>query len=389
MTQGRRFCTACGSPLSPGARFCEECGHPVGAPAPASSPSRGLPLRVIIPFATLPTGVFSEKRVVLVIAQDTLVAIVPPGTIAGQIKKTREALSSALEDAGIAPRDFWEASAALSPVLPRAYLAPRQVPGGLLDQVSFIRSRLGLDQAPWLRYMGMKIPDILAESPESRTIPLQEVCYVRGEDLVEDRAGEDLLVIRLPDREERFFLSEGCYYPARAALIALLKDRDRRGAAPERIVSIVPACFEPGRKDFGFQYVFNLIFSDWRLILAVSPGGEDEVERRWDAYAESVRKRAKQQGVSLEAYAAGADWSDAPWQEFRKRTIPEILDPDGVNFFIPYTCITGIACRPGKKYGITLSLPSHTLTFEADPLFAPGPFRAARDALCGVLSITL
>jgi len=104
---------------------------------------------------------------------------------------------------------------------------------------------------------------------------------------------------------------------------------------------------------------------------------------------ESIRKNAKQTGVSVEAYSAGADWKDAPWQEFRQRSFPEIFDSDGVNFFIPYTSLTGVIYKAGRKSTISLSLPSHTLTLEADPLFAPGPLRIAQAALRGVLSITL
>jgi hypothetical protein len=231
--------------------------------------------------------------------------------------------------------------------------------------------------------------EIAAENPESRRIPLEDILYVRGEDLVEDQNGDDLLVVRTTDSEEHYRLSLGCYYPAKVTLISLLEKQQQMDPSSERIISIVPACFEPGPKDFDFQYVFNLIFTDRRLILAVTPGGEDEVERRWDSFMESIGKKAKQRGVSLEVYAAGADLDDAPWQDFRMRAIPEILDADGVNFFIPYSSMTGVAYRPGRKSTISLSLPSNTLTLEADPMFAPGPLRVAQTALKGVLSITL
>jgi hypothetical protein len=345
--------------------------------------------QVVIPFGTMQGGIFSQKDMVLVITGDSLIAAIPEGKFAGAIEATREKLSETLEGDGISPRDFWEVSALLTPDLPRAYLAPRQVPAGLREQVSSIRSRLGLEHAPWIRYAALSAGEILAESPESRRIPLEDILYVRGEDLVEDQNGEDLLVVRTKDHDERCRLALGCYYPARVTLISLLEKRYQIDPSSERIISIVPACFEPGPKDFDFQYVFNLIFTDRRLILAVTPGSEDEVERRWDRYMERIEKNAKENGVSPEAYAAGADLGDAPWQEFCTRAIPEILDADGVNFFIPYARLQGVSYRGGRKPKISLSFPSHTLELEANPLFAPGPLKKAQQALQDIVSIIL
>jgi len=386
-----RFCTACGTSLSPGARFCEQCGQPVEESLqPPSRPKVEVPgMPVVIPFGTMQGGILSQKDLVLVITEESLIATVPRGEVAAAIDGNREKIFESLDKNGISGRDFWEVSASSSPGLPHAYLTLRQIPADLCSQVNSIRSRLRLEQAPWLRYATMTPAEILAERPESRRIPLEDILYIRGEDLVDDQNGKDLLVVHTKDQVERYRLALGCYYPARLTLISLLEKRQQMYPFRERIISIVPACFEPGPKDFDFQYVFNLIFTDQRLILAVTPGGEDEVERRWDSFMERIGKEAKQRGVSLEAYSAGADWEDAPWQEFRQRSFSEILDSDGVNFFIPYSSMTGVAYRSGRKSTISLSLPSHTLTLEADPLFAPGPLRVAQAALKGVLSITL
>jgi hypothetical protein len=334
-------------------------------------------------------GIFSQKNIVLVITEDSLITAVPRGEVAAAIGGTREKISESLDESGISGRDFWEVLASLSPGLPRAYLAPRQVPAELREQVSSIRSRLGLEHAPWLRYVALSAGEILAESPESRRIPLEDILYVRGEDLVEDQNGEDLLVVRTKDQDERYRLALGCYYSARVTLISLLEKRQQMDPSSDRIISIVPACFEPGPKDFDFQYVFNLIFTDRRLILAVTPGGEDEVEQRWDAYMEGIGKKAKQQGISIEGYVTGSGLEDAPWQDFRTRSVPEILDADGVNFFIPYAHIREVMYQAGRKPKISLSLPSHTLNFEADAMFAPGPLRIAQVALKGIVPITL
>ena len=389
LTAPPRFCTACGAPLSPGARFCEQCGQQVEEVVPPPSPAHAPQIPVVIPFGTMQTGIFSFKDLVLVIPADSLVAVVPVGTVAGELNRVQEELSATLEETGISARDFWEVSAHVSPGLPHAYLTPRQVPVTLLNEIRSIRTRLGLDRAPWLRYARMTPAELLAESPDSRITARGEILYVRGEDQVADRNGEDLLVIRTRDQEDRYRLSMGSYYPARATLISRLEQWQLPALPGEQIQSIVPACFEPGPKDFDFQYVFNLLFTDRRLILAVTPGTEDEVERRGTAYREKVGQMATQQGVSPEALSAASEWWDAPWQECRRYSIHEILDSDGVNFFIPHSIIREVSYKPGRRPALTLSLPEHTLTLETDPLFTPGPLQAAQASLKGVLSITI
>ncbi|HOU80445.1 MAG TPA: zinc ribbon domain-containing protein [Methanoregulaceae archaeon] len=390
VTATSRFCTACGAPLSPGAKFCEQCGQPVAmvtaaAPVPPLLPD----VPVVIPFGAMHTGVFSRKDILLVITGDSLIAVVPKPEVSRAIEEIREQLSEALDQSGITAREFWEVSAASSPMLPRAYLGPRQVPADLAGQVNGIRSRLGLDTAPWLRYGGMRPDQIIAENPASLRVSFDDILYVRGEDLVDDRGGEDLLVVRTTHREERWRIALGGFYPARAALFSRIGKRHGLDVPGEQIVSIVPACFEPGPKEFDFQYVFNLLFSDRRLILAVTPGSEDEVERAWDHYMEAIGKKARQKGISLEAYAAGEELADAPWQEFRNRSIHEVLDADGVNYFIPYPQIRGVVYKGGRNPAITISLASHALELQADPLFAPGQLREAQQELAGKVPITI
>lgn len=389
LTAPPRFCTACGAPLSPGARFCEQCGQQVEEVVPVPFPVHIPQIPAVIPFGTMKTGIFSFKDLVLVITADSLVAVVPVGTVAGELNRVQEEISATLEETGIAARDFWEVSAHISPGLPRAYLTPRKVPVTLLNEVRSIRTRLGLDRAPWLRYARMTPAELLAESPDSRITARGEILYVRGEDQVADRNGEDLLVIRTRDQEDRYRLSMGSYYPARATLISRLEQWQLPALPGEQIQSIVPACFEPGPKDFDFQYVFNLLFTDRRLILATTSGTDEEVERQGTAYMEKVGQMATQQGMSPEAFGAASEWRDAPWQEFRQHSVHEILDSDGVNFFIPHSILKGVSYKPGRRPALTLSLPEHTLTLEADPLFSPGPLRAAQASLRGVLSITI
>jgi hypothetical protein len=235
----------------------------------------------------------------------------------------------------------------------------------------------------------MSVREILAECPGSWQIPLDTVLYVRGEDCVEEAGGEDLLVVRTPDRELHAWFSLGCYYTARATLLSRTLRRFGVGASPDRIVSIVPACFEPGPENFGFQYVFSLIFTDQQLLLAVTPGSEDHVEHQWDAFMERLKREARERGVTLEAFVAGASLADAPWQVFSKMTPAEILDSDGVNYAIPYASLRAVAYQGGNRPRITLSFPSHTLELEANPLFAPRSLKKAQAELDGKVTITL
>lgn len=380
-----RFCTACGSPLSPGKRFCEECGQPVDGTLPPPSPV----LPVVVPFGTVRGGFLSQKDVLLVIGGDSLLVVVPPPGMAKSLQSLHDSLSKALEENGILPRDFWEVSASLDPRFPRAYWAPRQVPGELRTRVASIRSRLGLDHPLWSRLTTLSGDEILAECPGSWQIPLAAILYVRGEDRVEESSGEDLLVVRTAERKDHIWFSLGCYYPARVTLGTRIQKRWGIDLSRELIGSIVPACFEPGPEDFGFQYVFSLIFTNQQLLLAITPGSEDEVERRWESFMESLRKGAKEKGVALEAYAAGADRTGAPWQIFRRMSPAEILDSDGVNYTIPYVHLRAVTYHGGKRPKIVLSLPSHTIELEADPLFAAGSLREAQRALQGKVTISL
>jgi len=104
---------------------------------------------------------------------------------------------------------------------------------------------------------------------------------------------------------------------------------------------------------------------------------------------EEIGKKARQKGVSLEASMAGEDLADAPWQDFRNRSVPGILDADGVNYFIPYPQIRGVAYKGGRNPAISISLATHTLELEANALFAPGPLRKAQQELAGKVPITI
>jgi len=391
VTHPPRFCTECGAPLSPEARFCEECGAAVsGTTLPEPQvPAPDFTVPVVIPFASAPGGMFSRTSLVLLITPDTLAAVSIPRELAGETDAIREHLGEMLEKEEISARDFWQVSAALVPGLPCAYFEPRKIPAGLKERVGSIRDRLGLDRAPWTRFGSMTPDQIIAGYPGSRSIPLADILYARGEDLAEGNNGEDLLVLRTSDREEHYRLALGGFYPARVALTSRILESRNSGTPGETVISIVPLCFEPGPEDFEFQYTFNLVFTTCRLLLAVSPGSEDEVEGRWDDFTKRLKDESRKMGISQGEYAAGTDFPDAPWQVFRTIQTGDILDADGVNYCIPYSSLQEVVYNPGRKPAISLVFPQHRLTLQADPMFATMPLRDAQQALQGILKISL
>ncbi len=391
MTVPPRFCIECGAPLSLQARFCEECGAAAdGTPPPAPQvPAPDLTAPVVIPFASAPGGIFSRTPLVLFITPDTLVTVSLPRDIAGEINAIRESLEELLEKEEISARDFQEVSATLVPGLPRAYFGPRQIPAGLKERASSIRARSGLDQAPWTRFSNITPDQIISGYPGSRCIPLSDILYVRGEDLAEGTNGEDLLVVRTRDREEHYRLALGGFYTARVALTSRIMKCRNVTSPGEKVINTVPLCFEPGPEDFEFQYTFNLIFTTGRLLLAVSPGSEDEVERRWNTFMKLLKDESRTMGVSEEEYAAGTDFPDAPWQVFRTMPTEEVLDTDGVNYCIPYSSLQEVVCSPGRKPAISLVFPQSRITLQADSMFAVRSLRDIQRALHGTLKISL
>jgi hypothetical protein len=332
---------------------------------------------------------FSRTSLVLLITSDALLTVSLPRDIAGQTATIQESLGEMLENEEISARDFWQVSATLVPGLPRAYFGPRQIPAGLKERVGSIRTCLGLDHAPWIRFAAMTPDQIIAGYPGSRSIPLADILYVRGEDLAEGSNGEDLLVVRTPDREEHYRIALGGFYTARVILTTRILQYRNAGSPGEKVISIVPLCFEPGPEDFEFQYTFNLVFTTGRLLLAVSLGSEDEVEDRWDDFMKQIKDKSRNMGLSEEEYAAGSDFPGAPWQVFRGIKPDEVLDADGVNYCIPYSSLQEVVYRPGRKPSISLVFPQHRTTLQTDSMFAVRPLRGLQQALKGILKISL
>ncbi|MDH7511006.1 MAG: zinc ribbon domain-containing protein [Methanolinea sp.] len=388
-----RFCGECGSPLTPGARFCEQCGSPVPVPARGHAPGMDVPAGsavTIIPFVQVKTGFFSLVGCTMVITGKDLVIIPWTAAMKEEMAQIQEKVLSALEKSGLDARSFWEIAASVVPGIPRSFLKAPVVPKEIQKTVIPLITGPGLSHAPWTEYQGRPPESVGADNPGTRRIPLASIEYVRGEVQSEDFAGSDLLMVRTKDREERFFIPLGLFFAARQALFSALErlmPASRQG--PEAIISIVPACFEPGPPGFEFQYYFNLVFTDRRLILAITPGTEDEVEEAWKNFDAAVRQAARERGESPGDYAAANDIPSAPWRVFERMDTGEILDYEGVNYFIPYASIREISFLPGSGPALAIQSATHTIALKlSSPDYVERPLQLAKSALQDRVRIT-
>ena len=63
MTQGNRFCTGCGTALTPAARFCASCGKPLAAAAPTPPAPAYMPPPAPVYYAPPPPAAYTEALI--------------------------------------------------------------------------------------------------------------------------------------------------------------------------------------------------------------------------------------------------------------------------------------------------------------------------------------
>ena len=112
---------------------------------------------------------------------------------------------------------------------------------------------------------------------------------------------------------------------------------------------------------FGFQYGWNLIVTDRRIVFNMV---EDAFADESDVWLQAREKEAK---------ATGREWRDldevsqpsSPWQRLARRPISELLSND-VNFFIPLHVIVAIKIVPqARRHSdeVRFIIPGEVLTF--------------------------
>ena len=313
MTPEHRFCEACGAPLSPGVRFCEGCGTQV-AVAPTAAPSikpPAVPPSVVpadrpiavIPFAYTQAGIFSVAHCTLIIYSDQVVVAYVPRARAVEMDRAKRDIEAALVKDEADPRAIWELAAGANLALPS-----RRETGTSL---------------PWEAYVTMPPSAALAEDPRNRVVGLDALVYVRGES--DSDTGTDQILIRSKDFLQTVFFELGTFFVARKALLSLLMPS--RGDW-EPVYGVLPWGSEPQVNGFGFQYGWNLIVTDRRIVFNMV---EDAFADESDVWLQAREKEAK---------ATGREWRDldevsqpsSPWQRLARRPISELLSND-VNFF--------------------------------------------------------
>lgn len=328
MTAEPRFCEECGSPLSPGVRFCEECGSPVRAPGGKSQPADGrepVPAPAdrpidVIPFAHTHGGLFSVRGCTLVVYPDRCVLAYVPSSREPEMERARSAIERALEEGRVEAHDIWVTAGGPG------------MTGPLFDSI-------GVPERPWEAYSAMPPGEILAEDPRNRAVFRDAIVYVRGER--DGDTGTEQVMVRTPDEVLTLYCELGTFFSARNALVSLV---EAAPGTPEAVFGVIPFGNEPQVDGFGFQYVWNLVVTDRRIIYCMIEDEEADEAGAWlDAREQETR-------------AAGRDWregeeagrSDAPWQRRAATPVSRLLETD-VNFFLPLGAITEVQVEPGGR----------------------------------------
>jgi hypothetical protein len=186
MSEGQRYCTACGSPTAPGNAFCGQCGKPVdgrtagpvvaggvAAPAnPVAPPAAGAPVAApattasgeqilgIIPNLQRKRGMFAYDAVVLVVTTQRLILAV----------LTADMLKQAAADATREARE--------------------QGKGFLATTWATMTSGMSYHR----RYFEMTPDRILAENRQNSMIPLAQVINVRFRNRTGANDPDDLIL---------------------------------------------------------------------------------------------------------------------------------------------------------------------------------------------------
>ncbi len=322
MSDEPRFCEECGSPLSAGVRFCEECGTPVPAGRGATAP---IPLPAdhpiaVVPFAHTRSGLFSIRNCTLVVYPDRCLLAYVPTSRELEMKRARSGIERALEDEQVEASELWTTGGETGTTRP-----------------SFDAN--GVSERPWEAYWAMNPGDVLAEDPRNRVVVRDAIVYVRGER--DGDTGTEQILVRTPDEVLTLYFELGTFFPARNALFSLVEPAM---GTTETALGVIPYGSEPQVDGFGFQYVWDLVVTDRRVVYCLIEENEGDEAGAWlDA-----RER--------EARAAGREWrqgeeagrGDAPWQRRAATGVSCLLEPD-VSFFIPLGAIREVRVEPGGR----------------------------------------
>jgi len=387
---GRHFCEECGKPLTPGVLFCEECGAKVSSSVPTPPVVTGVDgpagnndeLIGIIPLVTLEKGLLNSPGVTLVVA-GLGIAI---ATNSCEEKKSLRELTGRIENgipgsrlsgkvSGMPPEIFWAVAAGIPALhlLPEGDTLPEQETD-VSDMMQVVESITG--SPPWTRFVDLPPDAILSEHPENRFLKPEDVLYARGERDPDTRS--DLLIIVTRTGTERFSCEYGLLIPARHVLFRFLeRNMQVSSGLPEEVLGVLVNAEEPQVEGFGFQYYFDLIITNQRVIFTCE---NEAMADETTEYLKSMEKAAKKRGEKWNVPPGIGDVAGSPYDRYRSLPLPEILlNGMDVNFFIPWTSVSGVGLQQSGKStdvisfalgtgDITLKIPSGSAAYAVSLL---------------------
>jgi hypothetical protein len=345
MTATQRFCEECGKPLTPGLKFCEECGCAVAAldaplqdvsvpPVPPLTENVAL---ATIPFAYQSSGAFSTERMTLVIYPDQVVLTIIPKTLEKEFDQAMNEVQATLMEKHLAGKSLWQLASGAGFALFKIAWSPVDFyTADAVKEEKMLRT-MTIQTRPWERYLSMPPEAVLAENGKNRAIPRDSIAFIRGES--DPSTSTDQILIFHTDGLETIFFDFGIFHLARKVLFSFLLPSP---IDHEKIIGVIPYADEPEVEGFGFQYSWNVVVTDQRLIFCMI---EDEFADEVTEWIEKQSKEAKKAGRKWNVSDA-AGLPDSPWLRFMNSSVSSLLETE-VNFFIPLSTINQVQLVPG------------------------------------------
>jgi hypothetical protein len=383
----KKFCMQCGQPLTPGVVFCEDCGTPVspaGGSAPPVAPplpgtSPGVPGNAtvaVLPFAYRQRGMFSTDKCTLVIYPDRVIIASVPKSREKELDQSTMEIQAALMEKHLEGKKFWELAAGVGVALFRiGWSAPDYYTADAAREKEMLRT-INIPTRYWERYAPMAPDAVLADDPRNTAVPLESIGFVRGESDLSTNT--DQILIGTASGLVKLFFDFGVFSFARRALFSFLLPGT---GETEQVLGVIPSAGEAEVEGFGFQYSWTVVVTGKRVCFCMI---EDDFADEMTTWLEMQEKQAKATGRPWrEGEEAGN--RDAPWQMFRDKPVPELLENE-VNFFIPLSRIGSVeitAGGPGEADTVCLTLPGGPYCL----VFPGGTSGHARQVLRKVLAV--
>ncbi len=345
--EGQRFCEECGKPLAPGVKFCEECGSPVRTSqdtavvvtAQATVTETVLRPLAVIPFSYQQRGMFSIDRCTLVIYPDRIVIAFVPKSREKEFDNAMVEVQAMLAKKQLEGKNFWDFAAASGIALFKLAWSPVDFYTQDAARERTILQKISISSQPWEQYLAMEPDKVLAEDGRNKVITRDTISWIRGES--DPSTGTDQVLIGSRPGVTRLFFDFGTFFLARKVLFSFMLP----GQGPqERVTGVVPYANEKEVSGFGFQYTWNMVVTEARVIFCMI---EDDMADEMNSWIENRQKEAKKSGQTIrDGELAGRP--DAPWQRLMTSPVPALLGNE-VNFFIPLTAIQNVTLSPGSR----------------------------------------